>query len=60
MITVFPGILSICDRKNRILLIIFRNKISRNKIMRNVYWVKNDKILLRDITEDINKQCSIL
>ena len=55
MITVFPGILSIYNTKNRILLIIFRNKISRNKIMRNVYWVKNDKILLRDITEDINK-----
>ena len=55
MITVFPGIPSICDRKNSILLIIFRNKISRDKIMRNVYWVKNDKILLRDITEDINK-----
>ena len=55
MITVFPGIPSICNRKNRILLIIFRNTISRNKIMRNVYWVKNDKILLRDITEDINK-----
>ena len=55
MISVFPGILSICDRKNSILLRIFGNKISRNKIMRNVYWVKNDKILLRDITQDINK-----
>ena len=55
MITVFPGILSMCDRKNRILLIIFGNKISRNKIMRKVYWVKDDKILLRDITEEVNK-----
>ena len=54
MISVFPGILSICDRKNSILR-IFGNKISRNKIMRNVYWVKDDKILLRDITEEVNK-----
>ena len=37
MISVFPGILSIWDRKNRILLRIFGNKISRNKIMRNAY-----------------------
>ena len=55
MISVFPGILSICDRKNSILLRIFGNKISRNKIMRKVYWVKDDKILLRDITEEVNK-----